>query len=666
MGSHRSTLKQKNKPHKSGHSQRPKFKTISSGVPGPAPTPEQGQKNRRMQQAEAIRQNKNAAFAEQRSIGTKNGPPKVVGFLPSSENADTDGFISALNFKPENEEFFPPSGILQEGQFINKIIPISIARSIEAVIDVGKVADVIVLVFAAGEPLDSWGAQALKILKSIGLPNVMAVVHAPDGRNIDRAMLVNYRNYIQKDLPDVDRILPYSFGNEQHYAQFVRFLANEAPSPISWKTNRPLILIQKYVPDPETKTVELTGYLRNAPLSPNQLLTIGGLGDYSILEVNGFQSDPALKHEFIYSPRDNEEILDDEIGVPHTDEISNEVALAQEALSRLDLDMQKPFEADSDENNPEIEEESLLFKRNPDELEFPDEFDYNETVLLQQRLQKYRGLQSFKKSPWNVNESLPPQYQDIFEFTTYKRTQEKVINEQLAAEVKQGQQVVIRIAANGDSVDEFNSVPFGRLVIAFGLFRHETKYSVVNATIHNIGEPFKSKTEIVAICGHRNLWITPMFSENTRGDKHLFRRGILHDEHAVATFIAPAFMQMCPVTYFRMVDGGLEFVGTGSIISVDHRRMIIKRIILTGNPYRTSGPHARVTMMFFNRSDVYYFRNIDLYTKKKLKGHINEPIGEKGRFKATFNDVVGQDDTIAMRLYKRVFPPLNVAPIIFS
>jgi hypothetical protein len=64
--------------------------------------------------------------------------------------------------------------------------------------------------------------------------------------------------------------------------------------------------------------------------------------------------------------------------------------------------------------------------------------------------------------------------------------------------------------------------------------------------------------------------------------------------------------------------------------------MIIKRIVLTGTPYKTIGRREN----------------------GKQRGHIEKAIGFTGRFKATFKEIVKPDNTICMYLYKRVFPQL--------
>ncbi|ETO14868.1 hypothetical protein RFI_22504 [Reticulomyxa filosa] len=60
--------------------------------------------------------------------------------------------------------------------------------------------------------------------------------------------------------------------------------------------------------------------------------------------------------------------------------------------------------------------------------------------------------------------------------------------------------------------------------------------------------------------------------------------------------------------------------------------------------------------MFWNKDDVEYFKPLELWTKGGKTGKIEEPLGEKGFMKCFFNDIVEQNDTVCLSLYKRVFP----------
>jgi pre-rRNA-processing protein TSR1 len=100
----------------------------------------------------------------------------------------------------------------------------------------------------------------------------------------------------------------------------------------------------------------------------------------------------------------------------------------------------------------------------------------------------------------------------------------------------------------------------------------------------------------------------------------------------------------------------LQLIGTGTSLPPDHSRVIAKRIILTGHPYKIHKKLVTVRYMFFNAEDVNWFKALQLWTKRGRSGYIKESLGTHGYFKATFDGKINPQDSVGVSLYKRVFP----------
>ncbi|CAH8589091.1 unnamed protein product [Schistosoma turkestanicum] len=189
-------------------------------------------------------------------------------------------------------------------------------------------------------------------------------------------------------------------------------------------------------------------------------------------------------------------------------------------------------------------------------------------------------------------------------------------------------------------------------------------------------EPIKSKDLMLIQAGIRRFVAAPIYSTASNPqEKSKFEPFFPASESsAVASVYAPVMYSPVNVLQFRIrvtenEDGEIsspyvgELVATGSLKSVDPSHLIIKRIFLSGHPYKINRRHVVVRYMFHNPADVLHFQSVQLQTKSGAVGHIKEPVGTHGHMKCVFNRPILANDVVLMPLYKRVFPKYVYEPV---
>ncbi|KIM45379.1 hypothetical protein M413DRAFT_442049 [Hebeloma cylindrosporum] len=421
-------------------------------------------------------------------------------------------------------------------------------------------------------------------------------------------------------------------------------LANEQTWPTEEEMNGVADDIQPEIPDAVNGTTPKT--VRRIPkgMSEYQAAWIVDEDD----EDEG-DEDGEKKEEVEMDVMEEEEEMED---MPMDD--------AQTDTDRRDVHFE---DLDMEEEEKQLNQWRSRQREEEDDLSFPDEIDTPKDVSARVRFQRFRGMRSFRTSPWDAYENLPRDYARIFQFEDFKRT-ERCVRRRAAQElavVEPGVRVTVHL----------KDVPQGAAAssstILFSLLQHEHKVTVLNFTVQRNTEydgSVRSKDPLVLCVGPRRLAVNPIYSQHTRGggkganNVHKFERYLRHGVTSVATTYGPVIYgnQPCLLLRETLNAEAPQLVAMGTFMNPDTTRIVAKRVILTGHPFKVHKKTATIRYMFFNRDDVHYFKPIQLHTKHGRTGHIRESLGTHGYFTAYFDGPINQMDTVCMSLYKRVFP----------
>jgi len=299
-------------------------------------------------------------------------------------------------------------------------------------------------------------------------------------------------------------------------------------------------------------------------------------------------------------------------------------------------------------------------RKRAEEGDFPDETEVPVDHMARVRFVKYRGLKSMRTSTWDAKENLPLEYGRIFHFENFKRAQKRVLSRSNDG-VAVGTYVTVHLRAFPASLADSCDVD-RRLIVAGCLLQHENKTSVLHFAVQkhpSFSATVVNKEEVEIQCGLRRFSGRMLLSEHTANvDKHKMERVLHPSRFTVASTYGPITFPPAPVLFFKRDETGeRRLVATGSLLSVDPDRIILKRIVLTGYPFKIHKKRCVVRFMFRTAEDVRWFKPVQLWTKLGRTGHIRETLGTHGYMKCLFDAMVQPNDTVCMSLYKRVFPP---------
>lgn len=451
--------------------------------------------------------------------------PRVVGVFGSNATADISQVLSQLHSQCEaqdNATFSVPGFKDQLFQFL------PVPRDLIHLLDVCKVADVLVLVLCipnfdaaatkldpeVNSPFDEMMHTCLTAVRTQGMPRVVGWMQGLEALPA-------------KKQKDAKKLVKRFFESEIHEGKFVvdsdlskalRTVATvaETSEEQHWREMRSYFVSQSHTYDAHTQELTVAGYLRGSGhLNADQLVHLTGYGDFQLASIAlPGQLFQAQQPETL-NPENDPGPFASEQSLTHEDELV--AALSGLAIVKTDHDVKdRVGEDDSGEEELVVEDDVKqvkLMQRSQEDLDFPDEVDTPADKAARVRFQKYRGLKSFRTSPWDPYESLPEQYARLYEFKENVSTVRQAALEQAekASQTQPGQFVTLTLRNVPSAVQGHpGSLP----LIVSSVLPFERKLTVMHYKVMKVGDEEASSKEAVAMhVGFRRFICRPVYSE---------------------------------------------------------------------------------------------------------------------------------------------------------
>lgn len=207
-------------------------------------------------------------------------------------------------------------------------------------------------------------------------------------------------------------------------------------------------------------------------------------------------------------------------------------------------------------------------------------------------------------------------------------------------------------------------------VIIGGLTPTEDRFGFVQVRIkrHRWHKKIlKTNDPLIFSLGWRRFQTLPLYSISDSRTRNRMLKYTPEHMHCFGTFYGPLIAPntgFCCVQSFSNKTPGFRISATGVVLNVDESTEIVKKLKLTGAPYKIFKNTAFIRDMFSTSLEMAKFEGASIRTVSGVRGQIKRALAKsEGHFRATFEDKVLMSDIVFLRAWYPIKPHKFYNPV---
>ncbi|KAI9737828.1 MAG: Glycoside hydrolase 2 (Mannanase, beta-galactosidase) [Cirrosporium novae-zelandiae] len=177
----------------------------------------------------------------------------------------------------------------------------------------------------------------------------------------------------------------------------------------------------------------------------------------------------------------------------------------------------------------------------------------------------------------------------------------------------------------------------------------------------------KTNDPLIFSLGWRRFQTLPIYSTSDNRTRNRMLKYTPEHMHCFGTFWGPLIAPnsgFCCVQSFSNSNPGFRVAATGVVLNVDESVEIVKKLKLTGVPYKIFRNTAFIRDMFNTSLEIAKFEGANVRTVSGVRGQIKRALSKpEGHFRATFEDKILMSDIVFLRAWFPIKPHRFYNPV---